>query len=294
MKTCTVIEMCGARISRMIDFSPAPQSRNATFLEHTFEPRDHVTDRVSRVGTVASCISSFRGAESPGKTPAGAASDLEGKAVTGTSSTLGSSLKEARARRARADAGSSADARDLERSDIDALIGRDYIGLRLLIFRRVGDTQVAADLLNDAICIAWEKYCEGQIARPEQIAGFVFQVAMNLLRNRRRSIGERPERRTDADLIDALPANDAQVDLDVGDRVTDQVLRILRSMDSARDRTVLVRFYLDEDDKDVICRDLRLSPSQFAKVLHRARRRLRELLESQGLKGSDLFSWFLI
>jgi hypothetical protein len=50
------------------------------------------------------------------------------------------------------------DGRDLQKSDISALIGRDYIGLRLLIFRRTGDVQVAADLLNDAICTTWEKY----------------------------------------------------------------------------------------------------------------------------------------
>jgi RNA polymerase sigma-70 factor (ECF subfamily) len=191
-------------------------------------------------------------------------------------------------------AAAALDSRDLQKSDIDALIGRDYIGLRLTIFRRTGDMQVAADLLNDAICTTWEKYRNGQIARPEQIAGYVFQVAMNLLRNHRRSVAERPERRADAKAIDAIAADDEVDDLDIGGNVLDKVIRIIRSMDSARDRTVLVRFYLDEDDKETICRDLRLTPAQFTKVLHRARQRLKELLESHGLKGSDVFSWLLI
>jgi len=185
-----------------------------------------------------------------------------------------------------------ADTRNLRRSDIDALIGRDYIGLRTLIFRRTGDPQLAADLLNDAICTAWEKYRDGHIAKPEQIVGYVFQVAMNHLRNHRRSMGERPERRADAEQLDRMAVN-AEPD-DIDGRITDKVIRIVRSMDSPRDRTILVRFYLDEEDKDVICRELNLSPAQFDTVLHRARHRLKDLLEAQGLKGTDLFSWVVL
>jgi RNA polymerase sigma-70 factor (ECF subfamily) len=218
--------------------------------------------------------------------------------VTHTPSTLEQSTKtkDFVSGSANAAPGASAaiDGRDLQKSDIDALIGRDYIGLRLLIFRRTGDMQVAADLLNDAICTTWEKYRDGQIARPEQIAGYVFQVAMNLLRNHRRSIAERPERRADVKAIDAVSADAGRDDPDIEDNLMDKVIRIIRSMDSERDRTVLVRFYLDEDDKETICRDLRLTPSQFVKVLHRARQRLKELLESQGVRGSDVFSWLLI
>ncbi|WP_457819827.1 hypothetical protein, partial [Staphylococcus aureus] len=53
---------------------------------------------------------------------------------------------------------------------------------------------------------------------------------------------------------------------------------------------ILVRFYLDEEDKNRICSDLGLSPLQFDKILHRARGRLRKLLESDGLGPSDLLS----
>jgi RNA polymerase sigma-70 factor (ECF subfamily) len=69
---------------------------------------------------------------------------------------------------------------------------------------------------------------------------------------------------------------------------------IIRGMGSQRDRTILVRFYLNEEDKEIICRDLKLTPMQFARVLHRARGRLRQLLESQGFKGSDLFSVLVV
>lgn len=177
----------------------------------------------------------------------------------------------------------------LQRADIEALIGREYVGLRTLIFRRTGDPQVAADLLNDAICTTWEKYRGGQINRPDQICGYVFQVAMNLLRNHRRSVADRLDRRADGKVFETLAA-DAEDEFELDDRVTDQVVKIIRSMPSDRDRRILVRFYLDEEDKDVICREMKLTAAQFASVLHRARQRLKDLLESHGIRRSDLFS----
>jgi RNA polymerase sigma-70 factor (ECF subfamily) len=181
----------------------------------------------------------------------------------------------------------------LQRGEVESLIAREYLGLRLLIARRTGDQHVAADLLNDAVCTTWEKWLAGKIARPEQIAGYIFQVAMNLLRNRRRAMAERPEKRADAEVLESLAADPVSVQ-QVEENLAARVKEIIRGMGSQRDRTILVRFYLNEEDKETICRDLRLTPMQFARVLHRARGRLRQLLESQGFKGSDLFSVLMV
>jgi RNA polymerase sigma-70 factor (ECF subfamily) len=181
----------------------------------------------------------------------------------------------------------------LQRGEVESLIAREYFGLRLLIARRTGDQHVAADLLNDAVCTTWEKWLAGKIARPEQIAGYIFQVAMNLLRNRRRAMAERPEKRADAEVLESLAA-DPVGQQQVEDNLAARVKEIIRGMGSQRDRTILVRFYLNEEDKETICRDLKLTPMQFARVLHRARGRLRQLLESQGFKGTDLFSVLVV
>lgn len=177
-----------------------------------------------------------------------------------------------------------------ERSRIEALVAREYVGLRLLIARRTGDPQVAAELLNDAVCTTWEKWQAGQIARPDQIVGYIFQVAMNHWRNRRRIIAERPDKRADAKLLEALPSSEPAADDAIEAHIATRVKELIKSLRSRRDRAVLVRFYLDEEDSETICRELELTPAQFVKVLHRARGRLRELVESSGLKGSDLFS----
>jgi RNA polymerase sigma-70 factor, ECF subfamily len=184
--------------------------------------------------------------------------------------------------------------KDLKRSEVEALIARDYAGLRTLIHRRTGDIQVAADLLNDAICTAWEKWLDGRIAHPEQIAGYIFQTAINLMRNHRRIIANTPARRASSEALDSLPAGDGSKNDGIEVKVAQKVVGIIQSMSSYRDRTILVRFYLDEEDKESICRDLKITPAQFTKILHRARVRLRDLLESQGLKSTDMFSWLLV
>ena len=188
------------------------------------------------------------------------------------------------------EAKSSASQSAVSVSTIEALIARNYSGLRLLIQRRTGDPQLAADLLNDAVCTTWEKWQAGQIERPELIAGYIFQVAMNLLRNQRRKLSERPEKRATSEQLDALIDPDSARDHALEESIAARVRRLLRSMTTPRDRLVLTRFYLEEIDKESICRELGLEPLQFDKILHRARGRLRELVESQGLRKTDLFS----
>lgn len=178
----------------------------------------------------------------------------------------------------------------LDRAAVESLIAKQYTGLRLLIQRRTGDPEVAADILNQAACTSWEKWQTGQLRRPEEIGGYIFQVAMNLLRNRRRSIAERPDRRVDADVLGVLPADADTADRWLEKQLAARVKRILQDLNSPRDREILVRFYLQEEDKNEICRDLALSADQFDKVLHRARARLKELLEAHGLQKSDFFT----
>lgn len=172
-------------------------------------------------------------------------------------------------------------------ADLDRLIVTEYAGLRLLLRRRTHDPELASDLLNEAICITWEKWRTGQIAHPQQIAGYVYQVALNLLRNWRRSTAERPDRRADPRTLDSLAG--VSPEEPVEQALASKVLRIVDGITPLRDRAVIVRFYLEEEDRDSICADLGMNREQFTKILHRARRRLRELLESRGVNSGDLF-----
>ena len=68
-----------------------------------------------------------------------------------------------------------------------------------------------------------------------------------------------------------------------------QLARLLRAllaeMPVPRDREILRRFYLEEEDKDSVCRALAIDPGHFHRVMFRARERFRALIEDAGLKS---------
>ena len=154
----------------------------------------------------------------------------------------------------------------LDQREVEKLIVANYPGLRSLLAQKAGDPQVAADLLNDAICTTWEKWHAGKIEQAQQIAGYVFQVAMNLLRNHRRAAGERADLRAPAAALEALEAGSDSVS-DLGTReMAKAVRKLLDDMDSPRDATTcnkgtdVIRIDFSEPDNDGGYRGARSSP----------------------------------
>ena len=174
----------------------------------------------------------------------------------------------------------------------DRFMREHYPGLRALLQRRIGDPHIAAEVLNEALAKAIEHARDGRVAQPELLAGYVFRVALNLYRNYRREFDNRADLRAATDKIDSLAANANDGDA-LEEGVVRQVREIVRSLPTARDREIVRRFYLDEEDKDDICRSLGLSPLHFDKVIFRARRRMRSLLERRGFNKGDFFGVLL-
>ncbi|HYM41444.1 MAG TPA: sigma-70 family RNA polymerase sigma factor [Steroidobacteraceae bacterium] len=168
-----------------------------------------------------------------------------------------------------------------------AAVYRDFPGLRALILRRVRDPELAADILQDAAVTTLEKLRSGEIAYPQNLGGYLYRVALNHLRNYRRkdrSALSSPE------ALDELSASDDDPHPEnVGTpQWATTVRRMLEEMPVARDREVLIRFYLDDEDREKICRDLTLSEEHFNRVIFRARNRFRELIEHRGFRKADL------
>jgi RNA polymerase sigma-70 factor (ECF subfamily) len=170
-----------------------------------------------------------------------------------------------------------------------AAVYRDYPGLRALILRRVRDPEVAADILQDAAVTTLEKLRSGEIAHPENVGGYLYRVALNHLRNHRR---KDRSALSSADALDEVPASeeDAGWESVRGRQWATAARQMLEEMPVARDREVLVRFYLDDEDREKICRELRLSEEHFNRVIFRARNRFRELVEHRGFRKLDLLT----
>ena len=166
---------------------------------------------------------------------------------------------------------------------------RDYPGLRALILRRVRDPEVAADILQDAAVTTLEKLRSGEIAQPEKLGGYLYRVALNHLRNHRRK--DRTALSSPEGLDDLREVQDDPDWEWVGrPEWAAAARRVLEAMPAERDRQVLIRFYLNDEAKQEICRDLRLSQENFNRVIFRARNRFRELLEQRGLSKADLLA----
>jgi RNA polymerase sigma-70 factor, ECF subfamily len=160
----------------------------------------------------------------------------------------------------------------------DEFVSRYRRGV-LAILRRTAGRYALDDLYQEVFLRAIEKIRAGEVREPERLSGFVCAMARN--------IGFDYFRRHGLAAPLAGPESETPV-ADPGSGPLDRVLReeddrcvrrLLLEMDSDRDRQLLQRFYISEEDKEQICADLKLTSLQFNRVLHRARERFRELYE---------------
>ncbi|HMF08230.1 MAG TPA: sigma-70 family RNA polymerase sigma factor [Thermoanaerobaculia bacterium] len=160
------------------------------------------------------------------------------------------------------------------------LVGRYQRGVTLLLRRSAGDPSLAEDLAQETFRIALEKIRRGDLREPEKLAGFLCSLARNLSiehfrkASSQRTSGSPPEDSVRGDEPDPLErllrAEQARI-----------VRGILSELPTERDRQILLRFYLSEEDKSAICRDLGLTSLHFNRVLFRARERYRELFDER-------------
>ncbi|WP_161810641.1 RNA polymerase sigma factor [Steroidobacter agaridevorans] len=168
-------------------------------------------------------------------------------------------------------------------------IKRHYTGLYTLLHRRIRDGNIAQEILNEAVATAIAHSRAGRVSDQNRLAGYVYRVALNLYRNYRREYANRPGVHAGDENIDQLPAQRATEESAMDSSIMRHVVSTIASLPTARDREIVKRFYLDEEDKSEICRSMGLSPLHFDRVVFRARQRMRSLLEAKGLDKSDFF-----
>ena len=149
----------------------------------------------------------------------------------------------------------------------------------MVIVAKAGRGRVPVeDLGHDVLTTAIEKVRAGAIRDPERLSGFVAGLARNVVMDyirKERSRGAIEARMPPAPTVHPPEA----VNQLLQQEQTAMVRAVLAELDSDRDREILFRFYLADDDKEHICRDLGLTAVHFNRVLFRARERFRALYE---------------
>jgi RNA polymerase sigma-70 factor (ECF subfamily) len=136
----------------------------------------------------------------------------------------------------------------------------------------------AEDLFQDTFRLGLEKLRQGELREPAKLPGFLAQIARNLAIEHYRKLARR---KTDADsdaVLDAVASSESPLAALMARESSALVRRVLQDLANERDREILLRFYIAEEDKDRISADYGLSSLQFNRVLHRARQRYKELL----------------
>jgi RNA polymerase sigma-70 factor (ECF subfamily) len=155
------------------------------------------------------------------------------------------------------------------------LVQRYQRGVAAVLRRTGAEPSVAEDLSQETFAMGLRKIREGEVRQPERLAGFLCSLARNLaIEHFRRAGVRRLAGSPDEDV--ASPAASPLDELLRAERAG-LVRAVLAELPSERDRQVLFRFYLAEEDKDQICRDLGLSSLHFNRVVFRARERYREM-----------------
>jgi RNA polymerase sigma-70 factor (ECF subfamily) len=165
-------------------------------------------------------------------------------------------------------------ARDAE----DALIRRYGPGLLYLLKRRTRDPELALDLRQDTFRIALEKLRSSALEEPERLAAYLRGVALNLWLGQRRKDTRRATT-ADSEAVELVADEGAGPFENVSrEQVRRAVGVLLKELGTARDREILTRLYLDDEDKESICAALGVDSTHFNRVLFRAKQRFRELL----------------
>jgi RNA polymerase sigma-70 factor (ECF subfamily) len=166
------------------------------------------------------------------------------------------------------------------------LVNRYSPGLLRILKRRLGDDERARDCLHDTFCIAFQKLDSEELESPERLAGYLRGIAVRVAFNSMRKRVREPvpvETEIVTAILDVQPSQFERIS---ANEVAEVVRTLLDAMPVARDRELLLRLYVYDQDREEICRELGMDRLHFNRVLYRAKNRFRKLLESAET-GSD-------
>ncbi len=154
------------------------------------------------------------------------------------------------------------------------LVERYARGVSLILLKRTGNQQLAKDLSQDTFVVALRKLRAGDLRKPASLAAFIRQTAVNICNDHFRK--EKRYVQKDDETISCLATHRDHKARALDARKTRAVLeQALDGLTVSRDREILRRYYLADEDKQQICTDLELSATHFDRVLYRAKQRMR-------------------
>lgn len=164
--------------------------------------------------------------------------------------------------------------------------------IRLMLLKKTGSRQLSHDICQEAMIVTLKKLRADSLRVPESLPAFIRQTAIYLCIDYYRK-EKRYIRQEDGIISHQTTHNDEKARAIDNQQAGALLEDLLGQLSVDRDREILRRFYLDDEDKAVICRDLGLSHVHFDRVLYRAKKRMRELIKQRSELKSLLFGSLL-
>lgn len=159
-------------------------------------------------------------------------------------------------------------------NDFVAQYGR---GVLFILRREARDEDTVLDLYQDTFRIAIEKIRKGDLREADKVGSFLASTARFVVIGHYRAQARHDKRFESAEDENYAAPDDSQLQSMMRQETSELVRQTIGELKGERDRQILYRFYIAEDDKEDICRDLDLSSLHFNRVLHRAKQRYKEL-----------------
>ncbi|WP_281559790.1 sigma-70 family RNA polymerase sigma factor [Thalassomonas sp. RHCl1] len=166
------------------------------------------------------------------------------------------------------------------------MVQRYNRGLVFMLNHRARNHALAEDLAQETWRIVIEKVRGGDLKDPSKLAAFIVQTGKNQLLMIYRG-SHHKKTTTEVDTAQSLdPASQPQLIIERYNTAL-IVRKLVDEMKTPRDRELILRFYIKEEEKQQICQDLGLNELHFNRVLFRARQRFKQLWNEYVEAGAD-------
>ncbi|MDP2535901.1 RNA polymerase sigma factor [Alteromonas stellipolaris] len=160
------------------------------------------------------------------------------------------------------------------------MIERYKRGLRYVLRRKCHDLDLTADISQETWRIVIERIRNNELREPAKLSAFILQTAKNLLlMHFRKSDIKRQQTGMGEALESEYSGPSTQSPEDALERHNLGLLvqTVIKELNTPRDRELLHRYYIHEQDKSLICNELNVNAKNFDNVLYRCKQRFKTL-----------------
>lgn len=151
---------------------------------------------------------------------------------------------------------------------------------------RLQSRECIEDVRQETLARVFASLRDGKLQHPERLGSFVNSVCNNVLLEHYRANA----RCSSLDDEEAKDPPDQTVDLPgiLARKETETMVRKVLDRLSERERRLLQQVFLEERDKDEICRDFGVDREYLRVLLHRAKQSFKSLYKKMGIDSSGL------